>query len=143
MESKDLLTNEHFTVHIGQSTYGFARISNLAAELEYEPVNEGGRNAHPLLFKKAKSRPDVLTLEKGVCLTKTGVKMSLNVGFKVSGVIVGIKKNKEECLNFTFDDGIVTKVELGNLDALGHEVLIKKIEIAHTGLRQMKTEQPG
>lgn len=138
METRELLTNEHFTVHVGNSTYGFARISNISAELEYESVNEGGRNWSPLLFRKPRSKQDVLTLEKGVRLTASGVKMGMDVGTKVSGVIIGIKKDNVECLNYTFDEGIVTKAELGNLDAMGHEVLIKKLEIAHTGLRQMK-----
>lgn len=138
MEAGELLTNEHFTVHVGNAAYGFARISNINAQLEYESVNEGGRNNAPLLFRKAKSRHDVLTLEKGVRLTLRGAAMAMDVGTRVTGVIIGIKKNHKECLNYTFDQGIVTKMELGNLDAMGHEILIKKMEIAHTGLRQMK-----
>lgn len=138
MKAEELLTNEHFTVHIGNAALGFAKVSNISAQVEFDSVTEGGRNSHPLLFRKPRSSPDVLTLEKGVRLTSTGVKMSLDVGQKIAGVVIGIKKNGEECLSYTFDEGIITKAELGNLDALGHEVLIKKIEISHSGLKQIK-----
>lgn len=138
MDASSLLTSQHFTVYIGENAYGFAKVSNISAELEYDSVIEGGRNTHPLLFRKAKGKQDVMTLEKGVRLTASGAAVSLNVGTKVSGVMIGIRKDKKECLDFTFDEGIVTKAEISNLDAMGHEVLIKKMEIAHTGLRQIK-----
>lgn len=138
MDAGELLTSQHFTVYVGKNAYGFAKVSNISAELEYDSVIEGGRGDHPLLFRKARGKQDVMTLEKGVRLTTAGVNVSLAVGTKVSGVIIGIKKDQKECLDFTFDEGIVTKVELSNLDASGHEILIKKMEIAHTGLRQIK-----
>lgn len=138
MDAGSLLTNQHFTVYVGKDAYGFARVSNISAELEYESVVEGGRNSHPLLFRKARGKQDVMTLEKGIRLTASGAAVSLAVGTKLSGVIIGIKKEQKECLDFTFDEGIVTKVEIGNLDAMGHDILIKKMEITHTGLRQIK-----
>lgn len=138
MDTGELLTNHDFRVHVGNNTYGFARISNISAELEYETVSEGGRNRHPLLFRKSRTRQEVMTLEKGVRLTSKGAVMSLAVGTGMTGVVIGIMKGAKECLDYTFDEGIVTKAELGNLDAMGHEILIKKIEIAHTGLRQIK-----
>lgn len=138
MEIGELLTNQDFRVHVGRSTYGFARISNISAELEYDSVSEGGRNSHPLLFRKSRTKQEVMTLEKGVRLTPAGAAMSLEAGIRITGLIVGIMKGQRECLDYTFDEGIVTKVELGNLDAMGHDILIKKMEIAHTGLRQIK-----
>lgn len=138
MDASSLLTSQHFTVYIGQSAYGFAKVSNISSELEYDSVVEGGRNTQPLLFRKARGKQDVMTLERGVRLTAAGASMSMAAGDKVSGVIIGIHKDGVECLDFTFDEGIVTKVEISNLDAMGHEVLIEKMEIAHTGLRQIK-----
>lgn len=140
MEQGEFLTNQDFRVHVGRNTYGFARISSISAELEYESVSEGGRNSHPLLFRKSRTKQEVMTLEKGVSLMSSGVAMSLAVGTRMTGVIIGIMKGQKECLDYTFDEGIVTKVELGNLDAMGHDILIKKMEIAHTGLRQIKRD---
>lgn len=137
MDAGELLTNQDFVVYIGKSSFGFSKISNISAELEYESIGEGGRNTSLLFFRKPRSKLDVLTLEKGVRNTSQGVKMSLNTGGRVTGLIIGIKKAGKLVLSYTFDEGIITKVELGNLDAMGHEILIKKMEIAHTGLKQI------
>lgn len=141
MGELELLTNEHFTVSIDNVLYGFARASNISAELEYEPISEGGRNQSPLLFRKPKSKPDVLTLERGVRLVNGAASITLAVGAKLTSIIIGVTKEGVSCLKYTFDEGIVTKVEWGNLDAMGHEILIEKVEIAHTGLQTMKKKE--
>lgn len=133
------LTNNRFTVHIGSSTYGFAKVSNLVQEQEYDSIQEGGRNWSPVFFRKPKSRFDVLVLEKGVKAAAPNPNAKLiEVGMKLTGVIVSIGET-DAYLRYTFDEGVVTKVELDNLDAMGNTVLIRKVEIAHTGLNRMKS----
>lgn len=132
------LTNHQFTVHIGNSTYGFAKVSNLVQEQEYDGIQEGGRNWSPVFFRKPKSKFDTLVLEKGVRAAAPNPKARLiEVGMKLAGVIVSIG-GTDAYLRYTFDEGVVTKVELDNLDAMGNTVLIRKVEIAHTGLKRMK-----
>ena len=43
-------------------------------------------------------------------------------------------RNGEVYKELGFDEGMVTKCEFSDLDAMGNEVMIQKIEIAHTGL---------
>lgn len=38
---EEFLTNHQFTVHIGESTYGFSKVSNLVQEQEYDSIQEG------------------------------------------------------------------------------------------------------
>lgn len=132
------LTNHQFTVHIGNSTYGFSKVSNLVQEQEYDSIQEGGRSWSPVFFRKPKSKFDTLILEKGIKSAAPNPKAKpVEVGMKLSGVIITIG-GTDAYLRYTFDEGIVTKVELDNLDAMGNSLLIRKVEIAHTGLKRMK-----
>jgi len=133
------LTNHQFSVSIGADTYGFSKISNLIQEMEYDSIAEGGRNSGPVLFQKPKSRLDTLTLEQGVRISQPVLRgQVLAVGIHLQNVVVLIGDKENGYLNYTFDEGIVTKIELDNLDGMGNSVLIRKIEIAHTGLLQMQ-----
>lgn len=131
------LTNHQFTVKIGSNSYGFAKVSNLVQEQEYDSIQEGGRNWSPVFFRKPKSKFDTLVLEKGVKATApvSGAKL-MEVGMKLSTVIITIGGD-DAYLCYSFDKGIVTKLELDNLDAMGNSVLIRKVEIAHTGLKRV------
>ncbi len=140
-EESQWLTNSQFTVYIGSASYGFAKISNIAAEMEYDSIVEGGRNWSPLLFRKPRSRQDVLTLEKGVRVPGAAGKNVVSVGAVLSGLIISVGPDKDHCVRYTFDQGVVTKVELSGLDAKGSEIFIRKLEIAHTGLRRMTSEE--
>lgn len=129
------VTNSRFEVYIGADSYGFSKISGLREETEYESVREGGRNWSPLFFEKAKSKPDVLVLESGV--RTMNIKRSKNWikrGTKLEGVVIILGRNGTNFMGYTFDEGIVTKIEYGDLNALGNDILIKKLEIAHSGL---------
>mgnify|MGYP004676963509 FL=1 len=39
---------------------------------------------------------------------------------------------------YTFDDIVVLKWELGDLDARGSEVLLDRVELMHSGLKMVK-----
>lgn len=135
------LTNHQFTVHIGNSTYGFAKISNLVQEQEYDSIQEGGRNWSPVFFRKPKSKFDILVLEKGIkAAAPSPMAKPVEVGMRLAGVIISIG-GSDTYLKYTFDEGIVTKVELDQLDAMGNSLLFRKVEIAHTGLKRMKSDE--
>lgn len=137
------LTNYQFTVYIGNGTYGFSKISGMVQEMEYDCIQEGGRNWSPVFFCKPKSKQGVLVLEKGVkaAAPANGAKL-IEVGSKLEGVIIaiGTGAGKSSSLKYTFDTGIVAKLELGDLDASGNQILIRKVEIVHTGLRRLNGE---
>lgn len=132
------LTNHQFTVHIGTTGYGFAKVSNLVQEQEYDSILEGGRNWSPVFFRKPKSKHDILILEKGVKSQPPAPgSKQIEVGAVIKELIITVGAAEGAYLNYTFDEGIVTKIELEGLNATGNEVLIRKIEIAHSGLRRM------
>ena len=53
---------------------------------------------------------------------------------KLAGVVIILGRNETNFKGFTFDEGIITKIDYGDLNALSNEILIKRLEIAHSGL---------
>lgn len=135
----EFLTNHQFTVYINDKTYGFAKVSNLGQEEEYESILEGGRNWTPLYFRKPSGKFGTLTLEKGM-RSDAGKDEAdwMAVGLRLTGVIIAISDMSKESVQYTFDEGYITKVEVDNLDAMGNSVLLRKVEIAHSGLKRMR-----
>lgn len=134
------LTNERFTVMIGRTQYGFSKVSNLEAEMEYDSIAEGGRNWGPHLFRKPSSKLSTMTFEWGRTALPSQRSLVLSVGTHVEMVIIMVK-NGYMCHSFGFDWGVVTKLTLGDLDAMHREILIEKMEIAHSGLNTIKVEK--
>lgn len=131
-----LLPNHSFLVAIGQDIFSFSKVSNLASQVEYETVAEGGNNDYPLLFRKQKKTPDTLTLEKGVCSRSSDSAFNaLREGMQVEMVTVMLVKDDSELQKvFYFKKGLIVKRTFSNLDAMGQELLIETLEIAHSGL---------
>lgn len=134
---EQFLTNYQFAVYIGKITYGFAKVTNLVQEQEYDSIQEGG-NPGPVFFRKARSKLDTLVLEKGVRAGDLDpLARLIEVGMPVQAVVISIGSLENGYLWYSFDEGVVTKVELDNLDAMGNAVLIRKVEIAHSGLKRI------
>lgn len=133
------IVNNQFQVLMGTEKYGFLKISNLVQELEYESIEEGGRNWSPVFFRKAKSKRDILSLERGVRTVRTKlVDSRIRTGTLLKGVIIIIRMDNRSYRKYTFDEGVVIKLELSGLNAMGNEILIEKMEIAHSGLYEIK-----
>lgn len=149
-----LLTNNQFLVFIGDDTsqsFSFSKITNIQNTMEYDTVLEGGNNQYAYALPKPKSQVETIILEKGVpqkaeadLVTKFKVGTRLDKGMD----IIVLKQEKGEGSQYSkgsvaraygFHSGIITKWELNSLDAMGNEILINKVEIAHTGLYEIET----
>lgn len=135
-----LLPSYNFLVTIGQDVFSFSKVSNLASQVQYEAVTEGGNNSFPLLIPKQKTSPDTLTLEKGV---RTGASdqafNSIREGMQVKQVTILLIRDdpldgKKVVKAFYFEKGLIVKRTFSNLDAEKSELLIETLEIAHSGL---------
>lgn len=136
-ERSDLTASWRFRVVLDGSQYGFSKVTNLAAKMEYDSVLEGGRNDAPLLMRKALQSLSTLTLERGVKRNGIG---SMKTGEVIREFLLFVDedKTKKAARIYSFDQGIVIGVEYGELDAGGSQVLLEKVEIAHTGLLLVK-----
>lgn len=134
---ESLLANNRFLVSIGPLLLSFAKITNISDSLETEAIQEGGNNWSPQLLVKPKTSAQTLVLERGV---QTGnlTDLLLSIGSQVEvGTIMVMGQNRLPSKVYAFDSGLVTKWEIGELDAMGKDILIKKLEISHSGLYEV------
>lgn len=133
-----LLANNQFLVTIGPLSFSFSKVTNITDSLEYETIQEGGVNGSPVFLCKNKTRPETIQLERGIQAGIGGVSMmTLTTGVPVYVVTIMVMKNKKISKIYYFEEGLITKWEVGNLDASAKEILIKTVEITHSGLHEM------
>ena len=127
--------NYDFLVYIGENSYGFSKVTGLAQEMEYEEIQEGGRNWSPVFFRKPGSKQGLLTLEHGMRTgSRNGSGPELKAGTILINILVFIMNKNNIVKTCAISQGIVTRIELGELNGLGKDILIEKLEIVHEGL---------
>ena len=124
---QSLLLSSNFLVNIGQHTFSFARIRNISEVLETEAVREGGDNWHVHALAKQLSSPQKLSMERGLLADPDG-KAPVDLMVMQRGT-----KKKSYC----FDQGIVTKWDISDFDALQGNVVYQTVEITHSGLHEI------
>lgn len=129
-------TNADFMLNIGNYYIKCSKISNLSVAEELEEVPEGGNNLYPNVFVSAKKKADTLIFEQAMLADEPLPEFT--VGVHVGKGTIMVRRDGKKFRSLGFDDGIITKVELTNLDALGRELLTRKVEIAHSGLHEVK-----
>lgn len=131
----EYFTGSEFEVTFDMITVSFSKITNVGTSIELETYAEGGRNGSPLYFRKPKKRPEVIIFEKGVHDGVSGATFSqIKEGSHILNVMIMIKNHGSLCRVVSFNDGLVLSKKFGSLDAMGNQVLIERLEIAHSGL---------
>lgn len=134
----NLATHMKFKVILNGMPLGFSKVSNISATMEFETVAEGGLNDRVHYLQKPRQTLDKLVLEYGIAsgeLTRT----TLAAGSELSmGIVIMVLPESGLVPTATYEAewGIVTKWEIDTLDALSSGLLIKKVEISHTGLNE-------
>ncbi len=137
LDQDDMIANNQFRVSIGPVLFSFSKVTNLSDTIEYEPYQEGGFNDYPRLLKKPKTRMETLILEKGVRVGVKDIPMrALTTGMWVAAVVIMVMKHNRVVKSYFFEEGVITQWELGELNALGKEALIKRVVITHNGLHE-------
>lgn len=115
----------------------FSKVSGLESSMEYEELAEGGKNDAPHILTVPHKKHAPLVLEHGIVPKESRFakwKPGMRLGTWLS-VIVLDEKGQLTGSRFWITDGIVTKRETGNLDAMGNAVLIERFEIMHDGIQ--------
>ena len=135
---QSLLLSSNFLVNIGQHTFSFARIRNISEVLETEAVREGGDNWHVHALAKQLSSPQKLSMERGLLADPDGkVPVALKPGTMVSSVTIMVMQRGAKKKSYYFDQGIVTKWNISDFDALQGSVVYQTVEITHSGLHEI------
>ncbi|MFI3228360.1 MAG: phage tail protein [Clostridia bacterium] len=146
---REYLKNNKFLFFANNFSFSFAKVSNISQSIEYESIIEGGYNESPHFLPKQRTKADTITLESGIRRDLTGVVTSfltsdyltgLDVGNAINIGIIIVMNGLLPSKAYTFDIGVVSKVEIGELSANSGEILIKKLEITHSGLKEVQYE---
>lgn len=134
----EYITGTEFDVRFDLVKVSFSKITNIGSKIEYDSFVEGGRNDTPLYFKRPKTKPDTIIFEKGLHI---GIGSNffglLKEGMRVKSVMIFVKHQGKTDRILYFDDGLILSKEFSVMDAMSNSVLIEKMEIAHSGLKEM------
>ncbi|MDO4804336.1 MAG: phage tail protein [Lachnospiraceae bacterium] len=131
------LLNAAFQINIGSETFSFARIKNISEIIEVETVQEGGNNWTVHNLARPISSSHKLILERGF-LVDGGCDPGLTAGSRVYDVTIMVMEHGKIKKTYSFKEGIVTRWEISDFDALQGQVIYNTIEILHNGLSEGK-----
>ena len=132
----NLAKRTKFNVILDGMPLGFSKISNISATMEFETVVEGGVNDRVHYLPKPRQSLDKLILEYGIASGEL-LRTTLTAGYELTkGIIIMVMPDSGMVPTATYQAnwGIVTKWEIDTLDATSSGLLIKKVEISHSGL---------
>lgn len=130
-----LIPGHNFFVFIGENQFSFAKVSNLEAQIEYDTVVEGGNSLYPLFMRKARTKLDTLTLEKGVRVRSTDRSFdTLTEGMHLKDILIVLYRSRGVEKIFSIQWGVIVRRRFSNLDAAKNELFVESLEIAHSGL---------
>lgn len=140
-----LVGNQYFRVYFGSTHISFSRVSNVQRSSEHEDLAEGGLNDYLHVLTKPGTQSGTLTFEKGVAADESAIRImrALKPGTRVS-VLTTITLYSQDTgkwkpvRSWGFNDGMVTRWELGELDGMGSTLAIEKLEISHAGLVELE-----
>lgn len=141
-----LVGNQYFKVYFGPTPISFSRVSNVQHRVEHEDLVEGGLNQYVHVLTKTNSQSGTITLEKGVIAedlaTKTLRATLFMPGRRILLPIVITLYHRTDnawvpARSWGVEDGIVTSCELSELDGMGSQVAVEKLEISHSGLLEI------
>lgn len=132
------IPNYSFEVMLEGMTFGFSRVNNISASVEFDTIIDGGTNDSPVLMIKPKRMPDMIVFEKGLKADLGDTLFSLlTVGKKITGILIFVKNNGSTKRIFTITSGVIVRREFSPLDAMGNELFLELLQIAHTGITEV------
>lgn len=141
----NLVGNQYFRVYFGATPMNFIRVSNVQRSTGYDELTEGGLNGYVHILTKPGGQTGTLTFEKGIVANEETKKLMKALA---PGVRITVPVTVTLCYqagdewkpvrSWQIEDGLVTRWEIGTLDGLGSEVTIEKLEITHSGLKELE-----
>ena len=112
-----------------------SKISNLELSQEIEEYVEGG-GPYPHILPTSKKRSEILRIERAVANDEILNKLKPGVRILYGNILIyrddtGFEENYG---SLVFYEGMITKCQFSDLDAMGSGIFIQTLEIAHSGL---------
>lgn len=138
LETRDFIGGFEFEVRVNLIKVNFSKITNLGNELETESFVEGGNNDYPIVRQKARQKPDILVLEKGMLSTFGGSIFGLfRQGMKLTNILIFVRQRGSIVRIYSIDEALIISKKFSDLDANSSTIFIEKLELAHTGITEV------
>lgn len=130
--ANDLIPSYSFEVTLDSVSSSFSKVSNICGNIQYDSYVEGGVNDAPVIFRKPKSTPDTLILERGVTDSIKGkVFAVIKEGCKISEIQINVLKNGKTVRTFYANNGVIVGRQFSDLDASESSVMYETLQIIH------------
>lgn len=135
----EYVPNYVFEVWFGKSVkVSFSKVSNLSNSIETRIMIDGANNSRPYFSAKPNHKPETITFEKGTEVVPQHTALyDLTPGVHVYNIMILVRKGEKVEKVFGIDEGIVTSVKYSDLDGMSGQILVRTIEIQHTGLLEI------
>jgi phage tail-like protein len=134
----ELIPDSSFEVRFDGVVFGFSRISSISASAEYDTIVEGGTNGAPVLLPKPKRAADTIVFAKGLKTNTSDMMFSLfSEGNVIKNILVIVRRQGKMARIFTVSNAMITRREFAPLDAMGSQVFLEAIQLAHTGITEL------
>ena len=138
-----LLPNYSFSVTFDMFKVGFSKISNISGSAEIDTIVNGGHNDAPVILRMPKRSPDMLVFERGLRSSLTDLALSFfTEGRKIDAITINVLKDGKTVRMFFVTGGIIIRREYAPLDAMGSDVFLEALQIAHTGITEVALPLP-
>ena len=129
-----LLSGYRFGVRVGPSLIGFSLVSGISKSMEVERYQEGGRNDSPHIFPKQATSGGTMTMKKGVYKGKEPLFILVGNYIPLLGIEVYDATGKQTIKYYNLINCLITKWEIGEMDAQSNALLIESFEVAYEQL---------
>lgn len=136
---REYLSNYEFEVQLGTSIrVAFSKITNLSCRRDFEVIPDGGNNTRVCFAEKAKRQPDTVSFQKGILPGgDSDVLEWLTAGLKIHEIMILVRQKRELKKIFFIEQGVITNIAFSDLNALNAEIMIKTMELQHSGIEEV------
>lgn len=138
-----LIPNYSFSVNFDMFKVGFSKISNISGSAEIDTIINGGHNDAPVILRKPKRTPDMLVFERGLHCSLSDLALSyFTEGRKVDSITINVRRDGKTVRMFFVSNAIIVRREYAPLDAMGNQIFLQALQVAHTGITEIALPMP-
>ena len=138
----DPLLGFQFEVYFGNSTkIGFSRVSNISLGKTIHAVSDVGNHRRRYYYRdrdeESRMGHNVLVLERGVSTDESDKLLRKYVaGVNIESMTIKILQNGKAVRMLAVNNAVVIKSGFSDLDASQTSVMMRRIEIRHSGIEE-------
>ncbi len=128
-----LVRNSRFLVFIGVLKLSFAKVSGFEQDIDSESFVEGGINDSTVMLAVPKKERRTLRFERGLqAWSPVLTRMKPGVAIPLGITVIMLNEKSFPVQTYHVSDCVVTRWEVGDVDANAGNILIETFEVSYT-----------